>query len=212
MKRVSVLSIVSSLCLASAALASDSHHFDRGMESSLRAAIHDRHVHIHVRRGIVTVDGRVQTEADRVRIDEMIRHTPGVVAVKDDLHVVLPSPGAVVSVPTRVPVYATAAPVLVPSAPVVISPAPLLIPEYPRVSVQAWSGEDQSTAVRISRQLQGTGMPVTVIDNVTVNVQSGNVSLKGAVETEADHRALLSAVERAGGVRAIYDQLRVRSM
>jgi osmotically-inducible protein OsmY len=102
--------------------------------------------------------------------------------------------------------------VVVPSAPVVISPAPLLIPEYPRVSVQAWSGEDQSTAVRISRQLQGTGMPVTVIDNVTVNVQSGNVSLKGAVETEADHRALLSAVERAGGVRAIYDQLRVRSM
>ena len=212
MKRATVLSIVSSLCLASGAMASDSHDFDRGMESSLRAAIHDRHVHIHVRHGIVNVDGRVQTEADRFRIDEMIRHTPGVVAVKDDLHVVLPSPSAAVSVPVRVPVYATPAPVLVPSTPIVTSPAPLVIPEYPRISVQGWSGEDQSTAVRITRQLQLSGMPVNVIDNVTVAVQGGNVSLKGAVETEAGHRALLTAVERAGGVRAIYDQLRVLSM
>lgn len=212
MKRASILSIVSSLCLVSAGLASDSHDFDRGLESSLKAAIHDRHVSIHVNHGIANIDGRVQTEADRVRIDDLVRQTPGVVAVKDQLRVILPSSSSVSPVPVKIPIYTTPAPVLVNPAPVVASPAPLLIPEYPRVTVQAWSGDDQSAAVRITRQLQHEAVPVTVIDNVTVTVQSGNVSLKGAVENESDHQALLNAIERAGGVRAIYDQLRVHSM
>jgi len=66
--------------------------------------------------------------------------------------------------------------------------------------------------VRIARQLQVDGLPVTIEDNVTATVQGGIVSLSGAVETQADHQALLTAIERAGGVRAVHDQVHVRSM
>lgn len=212
MKSPIVFSIISSFCLASAAVASESHDFDKGMESSLRSAIHDRHVHIHVHRGVVGLDGHVQTEADRARIEALVRQTPGVVAVKDDLHVTLPSPAASGSVPVSIPIYASPPPVVVPSTTVVTSPAPLLLQEYPRLSIQPWSMDDQSTAVRIARRLQLNARPITIIDNVTITPQGGAVSLKGAVETAADHDALLTAVEQAGGVTAIYDQLRVRSM
>ena len=212
MKRKTTLATVAALCVAASALASASHDFDRGLESTLRAAIHDKHVHVHVHEGIVKVDGRVQTEADRARIESLVRQTPGVVAVKDELHVILPSPGAVTTVPITVPVYRVAPPVPVAPTTIVTKPPPLIVPEYPRLSIQPGSGEDQSIAVRIARQLQSNGLPVTIIDNVTATVQGGIVSLSGAVETQADHQDLLTAIQRAGGVRAIYDQIRVRSM
>jgi hypothetical protein len=212
MKSTTVLATISALCLASSAMASESHDLDRGLESSLRAAVHDRHVHVHVHNGIVDIDGRVQTEADRARIESLVRQTPGVVAVKDELHVILPSPGAAVSVPLAVPVYTAPAPVVVASTTIVSRPPPLIIPEYPRLTIQPGSGEDQSIAVRIARQLQVDGLPVSIVDNVTATVQGGIASVTGAVETQADHLALLTALERAGGVRAIYDQVRVRSM
>ena len=214
MKTTTTLIAVAVLCLARAGLASESHDYDRGLESSLRAAIHDRRVHIHVHRGIVDLDGRVRTEADRARIDSLIRQTPGVVAVKDDLHVILPDPGFAAAAPVAVPVYTTPAPVVVSPAPatIVTRPAPLLVPEYPRLTIQPASSEDQSIGVRIARQLQLTGLPLTIVDNVMVTIQGGIVSLTGAVETQADHQNLLSAIERSGGARAIYDQVRVRSM
>jgi len=193
-------------------MASETHDFDHGLESSLRAAIHDKHVHVHVHRGIVDLDGRVQTEADRARVEALVRQTPGVVAVKDDLHVSLPSPAASVAVPSSIPIYASPPPVIVAPGAVVTTPAPLLVPEYPRVTVQAWSDTDKPTAVRIARQLQLDAMPVSVVDNVSITVQGGDVSLKGAVDTQAGHQALLTAIERAGGVHAIYDQVRIRSM
>ncbi|HZR19694.1 MAG TPA: BON domain-containing protein [Verrucomicrobiae bacterium] len=208
MKTASLLCIVSTLLVTSAGWASESHDFDRGLESTLRATLNDRHVHVHVKRGIVTLNGRVPTEEDRRRIEFTVRHTDGVVAVKDDLRVTLPSPAAST---VAVPIYTTPAPIVVAPAPVLTAPAPLILPQYPRVTVQAWSGDDQPTGERIARQLQVDALPVTVIDNVTVTVQGGNVTLKGKVETQADRQALITAIQRAGGVRAIYDQLRVRA-
>ena len=116
------------------------------------------------------------------------------------------------TVPVTVPVHTAPAPVVVSSTTIVTKPPPLIIPEYPRLSIQPGSGEDESIAVRIARQLQVDGLPVTIEDNVTATVQGGIVSLSGAVVTQADHQALLTAIERAGGVRAVYDQVRVRSM
>jgi osmotically-inducible protein OsmY len=62
-----------------------------GLESTLRATLNERHVHIYVHEEIVTVGGEVRTEMDRERIDSLIRNTRGVLAVKDELKVTLPN-------------------------------------------------------------------------------------------------------------------------
>jgi hypothetical protein len=212
MKTVSLVCVVSTLLGGSLALASESHDFDRGLESSLRATLNDRHVHVHVKQGIVTLDGRVPTEADRRRIETVVRHTDGVVAVKDDLRTTLPSPAVIeTGTTTTIPIYTTPAPVIAPPATVVTTPSPLIVPKYPRVTVQAWSDDDQVGAERIARQLEMDALPLRVIDNVTITVAAGNATVKGKVDTDADHDSLIAALQRAGGVRAIYDQLRVRS-
>ena len=146
MKIASLASIVASLCLTSVCVASETHDIDQGLESSLRATLRDKHVHVHAHRGVVTLDGKVPTEADRARIEALVRQTAGVVAVKDELRVTLPSPGAVGGVATSVPVYVSPPPVITAPTTVVTSPAPLIVPEYPRISVQAWSPDDQPTA------------------------------------------------------------------
>ena len=216
MKTASLLFIASTLLSGSVALGSASHDFDKGLESTLRATLNDRHVHVHVKQGIVSLDGRVPTETDRERVEAIVRRTDGVVAVKDNLQVTLPSPASVpvarvAPVTTvTVPVYTTAAPVIIAPSGALSSPAPLVLPDYPRVTVQAWSVGDEPAAERIAHELQRGGRPLTVIDNVNVTVQGGVVSLKGKVDTEADRQALLAATQRAGGIRAIYDQLRTR--
>lgn len=90
MKTALVLTLASSLLLPGVSTASDTHDADRGLESNLRRELNDKHVHVHVHEGIVTVDGKVPTDADRERVESIVRNTPGVVALKDELKVTLP--------------------------------------------------------------------------------------------------------------------------
>jgi len=214
MKTASLLTVVSSLLFASACLADDTHELDRGLEGTLRATINERHVQIHVHKGIVTLDGRVPTEAERDKIDSLVRSTPGVVAVKDQLHVSLPSPGVIGGTTTvirsTIPVYTAPLPEVAPSVTIVNPPAPVIIPEYPKIKVQAWSNDDEPTAHRIARQLQADAVPATGLENVTITVRNGNVSLKGLVESHQDRDDLIASLQRAGGFDAIYDQLQIK--
>lgn len=209
MKITCALTLASSLLLAHVGIADDTHEADRGLEGSLRAAINERHVHIHVHQGIVTLDGKVPTEADRERIEALVRNTGGVVAVKDKLNVTLPTPGAYGANPSRVPVYATPPPVVAPPATVVSPPAPVLIPDYPKLRVLAFTSGDEPIANRIARQLRTDALPAAGIENVTISVNHAAVSLKGVVTTQQERDALIAAIQRAGGVAAIYDQTQV---
>ena len=85
MKTTSLALIVASALCASLSSASDTHDADHALESGLRATLNEKHVHIHVHKGIVTLEGRVPTEADRQRLETMVRNTPGVVAVNPQL-------------------------------------------------------------------------------------------------------------------------------
>ena len=217
MKTALVFTVVSSLLLPAGLLADETHDADRGLESMLRSEITDRHVHIHVHHGIVTVDGHVRTDVDRQRIDALVRNTTGVVALKDELKVDLPSPGTygaapagVAIAPGSVPVYTGPLPDLVPAAPVVTSPAPVIIPEFPKIKVQAWSPQDVPMAHRIAEQLRADAVPTTGVENVRIVVRDGNVSLKGDLDTHRDRDALISSVQRVTGVTAIYDQLQIK--
>jgi osmotically-inducible protein OsmY len=212
-KTAYTLIVISSLFLANVGSASERHEADKAIETNLRATLDQRHVHVHVHEGIVTLEGHVRTETDRQSIESLVRSTPGVAAVKDKLNVALPSPGDVVAAPTyrtTIPVYVTPPPAqVITPAPVVTLPAPVVIPEYPKLKVQAYTGEDQAMAERIARQLAIDGVPTEGIGQVVITVHLGVVSLKGDVESHEDHDALIAAVQHAGGMKAIYDQLQI---
>lgn len=212
MKIAPLLTVASSLLFASVCAASDSHEADRGVEGSLRAALPDKHVHVHVHHGIVTLDGQVRTSQERDQIEAIVRNTSGVVALKDDLKITSPSPGTSPEFPAGVPVvpvYTRPAPEVIPTTPVVTAPAPVIIPEYPKVKIQAWTIDDEPVANRIASQLRTDGVAANALDNVRIMVRDGNVSLDGTVATQATHDALVASLQRAGGANAIYDQLRV---
>jgi hypothetical protein len=217
-----VITMASSLLLPRIVVASDTGDADHGLESTIRTELPDKHVHVHVHEGIVTLDGKVPTETDRQRIESVVRTTPGVVALKDELKVTLPSPGVYGVAPT-VPVYMEPLPAVVPSAPVVTpapvvtQPAPVVtqppavvIPDYPRLRVQPWSIQDQPLADRIAQQLRADAVPTTGIRDVTIVARDRNVSLQGAVDSHADRDALIASLRNTTGINAIYDQLHIR--
>lgn len=205
MKILGMFTIASFLLFATVC-AADNHEADKGLEGSLRAVLNERHVHVNVHDGIVTLDGKVPTEADRQRIDSLVRDTAGVVAVKDNLKVTLPSPGVLGAQPSTVPVYATPPPVVATPAPVVTVPTPVIIPQYPKLKVQPWSSDDVLAAKRIARQLQEDDVPSAGLENVTIMVRDGTVSLQGTAGSTA-HDAIIASIQHVSGLTAIYDQL-----
>ena len=157
----------------------------------------------------MTLEGKVPTEADRQRLETTVRNTAGVVAVKDELKVTLPSPGSY-GAPPSVPVFTAPPPEVTSSAPVITTPAPVVIPDYPKLKIQAWTVDDQPAANRIARQLRADAVPASGFDNVTIKVRNGIASLKGSVDSQAEHDAIIAAVQRAGSITAIYDELLIR--
>jgi len=137
--------------------------------------------------------------------------------VKDKLHVTVPTPGTYGANPAlipatpgsvQVPVYSTPPPEAVP--PVVTTPAPVVIPDYPKLKVQASTSEDQTAANAIARQLRVNAVPTAGLENVTIGVRNGIVLLNGVVPSREQRDAIIAAIQQAGGVSSIYDQLQVR--
>jgi len=193
---------------------------DDALEKNLKLAVNQRHVDIDVEKGVVTLGGEVRSEADRQAIDDIVRKTPGVAAVKNNLKVKLATPGTAAttspSLRPSVPVYATAPPEVTTSvpvtapAPVVRTPAPVVVPDYPKLKVQAWAEQDVTMANTIARQLRAEAMPATGFENVTINVRNGTASLQGTV-TQQGHDMLIAAIQKTGGdLTAIYDQLQIK--
>src|SRR5882724_2826313 len=106
MKIPSIIAIVSSLLVANIGVGSELHDADRALETNLRQALNQRHVHLDVHDGIVTIEGEVRTEQDRQTIDSLVRKTPGVAAVKDKVKVKFATSGTSTyppSIPPSVP-------------------------------------------------------------------------------------------------------------
>lgn len=214
MKMTPVLTIASTFLAATLCSAGPGHEADEGLEKTLRANVNERHVHIEVHHGIVKLEGKVASDAERERVEAIVRGTPGVVGVKDELRVGNPSPlGGAPVVPrerSSIPVYATPPPEVAPPAVVVTPPAPVIMPEYPKLKVQAATPDDLDTANRIARQMQADSVPAAGFDNVTIKVRNGVVSMRGFVTSREERDAIIASIQQAGGVSAIYDELRVR--
>jgi len=144
MKIQGILAIVTSALFAISVRADEG---DKALESSLRNSVkhelNQKDVHVDVDKGVVKLEGKVRTEADRRNIDDLVRSTPGVVAVKNKIEVKLASPanptyppsipsGAPATTTTRVtviPIYTTPPPKVVAPAPVVTLPPPVIVPD-----------------------------------------------------------------------------------
>lgn len=222
MKFIVPLVALTTSCLV-LSCASESHEADEGVKGTLHSAITDRDVHVQVDHGVVTLEGKVNTEADRDRIDDLARRTAGVVAVKDNLEVKLPSPGDYGAIPGATPLQAVPPVAVVPQPPTVVTapvqavpvpvdPAPpiVLVPHTPTVQIQPVTTTDQITAQRIAQQIDQDAVPINDPDHVIITVNSGNAFVKGAVDGKSEHDELLASVQRAGGLNTIYDQLVVK--
>jgi osmotically-inducible protein OsmY len=212
MKFQSIIAVSAALFIAHVAVADDA---DRALKTNLRHAINQRHVDIDVDKGVVNVDGEVPTDQDRQTIDSVIRSTPGVTAIKNNLKVKFPSPVTAAvyqrSLRTRaaVPVYTTPSPEETTPAGVAVTPVPVIVPDYPKLRVQAWTEKDRPTANQVARQLRAEALPGSNLDNVIITVRNGSATLQGTVASQT-HDALIATIQNGGAVTAIYDQLQVK--
>jgi hypothetical protein len=173
MKLASLLTIIVSLSVGTLYADNDRQESDRGVEGTLRSTISDRHVHIHVHHGVVTLDGKVRTEADRQRIEQIVRDTAGVVAVKDKLKVTLPTTGEFGPTPAQVPVQpGTERVVPQPSTTVTVpAPAAVTVPPPAAVTVPAPAVTVPAPSVTVPAPALAVPAPVVVPENPKLKVQ-----------------------------------------
>jgi osmotically-inducible protein OsmY len=55
--------------------------------------------------------------------------------------------------------------------------------------------------------MRADAVPTAGFDNVVVIARNGTVSVKGSVDSQSEHDAIIAAIQRAGGISSIYDQL-----
>ncbi|SPE60770.1 exported hypothetical protein [Verrucomicrobia bacterium] len=217
MKITRILGLSCAVLLAAGCATSDRRAADRALEANLRAELNGYgdlagaapHVRFYADDGTVTVRGPIPDERDREMLLTMVRNTPGVVAVNDQLQ--LPYPPTGVSSP--VPVYQGTVPVPAYSAPVVrVAPgtvaAGTVISPSPRVL--ATTTPDQACGQRILDQLSSQSVPPDWLQNVTITVNEGNAYLQGTVDNQQQRDAIISAVRHTAGVRTVYDELVLR--
>ena len=224
MRKASMIAIAATLLMA-AGCATDSAErraaLDRSLESSLRTELRRYgdlaatapDVRFDADSGTVTITGTVPTEKDRDMITSLVRNTVGVDTVNDRLRV-MTATGP--NTPARV--YTQPAPVTVRPAPVYIMPPPnspaapvVVVPSsYPELRLHSSTTLDQPIARAIAEQLATDGVSERALRGVTVSVSGAKAYVHGTVNSAATRQDIISAVSRAPGVTAVYDQLAVR--
>jgi len=150
-------------------------------------------VHFSVANGVVTVTGQAQSPAAQQQLEALVKSTPGVVAVLNQLNnAASPTAGTVTTTGNS---GTTTAP---------------LNSGGPSVA-GAMSPADQILLLRVRQsvvpQIQVAGQPVPV--NFTV--QQGVVTVNGSVASLAQKRQIAALVQQVPGVSQVSDQIRVGS-
>jgi osmotically-inducible protein OsmY len=182
---------------------------DRDLEDNIRSQI-SRYgdlatttpdVHVYCQNGTVTLSGTVPSTRERDMIESLVRNQSGVVAVNDQLQVGYPPTGAVTG-PARV----------YPAPPnVVVTPGPAIVYSgNVNLTVQATTAADRSLGQRIVDRLRADRSIEPLPSIINASIADGRVYLRGTVDTEAQHLAIVSLVQHTFGVTAVYDQLAVR--
>ncbi len=162
--------------------------------------------------GTVTLRGSVPTEREKQMILALVRTTPGVVSVNDQLTVA----GAGASSPTgssSTRVYSSssdqnnspASGSTTGSATTINTPA---TGDMFSLHVQGLNDTDRQVAQRIIDGLRSDSSLSQLVPKVNIDVSNGQVTLRGNVQNEQQRQTIASAVQRATGT-AINDQLQI---
>ena len=177
---------------------------DHALETSLRAELNrygdlghaNPDVQVYASNGTVTLRGPVRNDRDRQMIDTLVRNTPGVANVNDQLQPMYPPTG-----PVTPPPYSSSAPVYPP--PVVSTPG-----WTPRV--EAGTAGDEPLVERIREELRVEAVPPDALQNVTIQANHGAAYVRGSVATQQERQAIDTALQHVPGVTAVYDQLQLQ--
>jgi osmotically-inducible protein OsmY len=77
------------------------------------------------------------------------------------------------------------------------------------VNVQGTTQADRTLAQQISQELRSDASLASAISQVSISVNEGRVTLRGAVKNDVQKKEIESAIQRATGVSSIDNQLRV---
>jgi osmotically-inducible protein OsmY len=184
---------------------------DRELEANLRSQVNrygdlattTPDLHISCSSGTVTLTGNVPSQRERDMIDSLVRDQSGVVSVNDQLQVgYTPSPTGVVSGVPRV--YTTPPDYVGGSSPAIIYSGNL------NVTVQATTLGDRNLGQRLVDRLRSDATLSPLSTAINLSISAGQVYIRGTVDTEQQHIAIVSIVQHTYGVKAVYDQLVVR--
>ncbi|HSU54504.1 MAG TPA: BON domain-containing protein [Candidatus Dormibacteraeota bacterium] len=162
-----------------------------------------QNVRINCQNGQATLSGSVPTRQERDMIDTVVRNTPGILSVNDQMQITGGgyATGATGSYEPSSRVYSTTEPSQ--------AAVQATTGEMFSLHVQGLTPGDRNLAQRIIEGLQTDTTLATVIPRVNINVAQGQVSLRGNVQSEEQRRIIENAVRHAAGVPVVEDQLRV---
>jgi len=168
---------------------------------------------VSARNGVVTLSGSVPYEQDRANIENAVRNTPGVTRVIDQIQIVAPTVGSVQ--PTApAPAYSEQrtytsqqptgrydqdARIYASNSGDVFS-----------LHVQGLNEPDRAVAQRILEGLRTDSVLPSLLPVVNIDVNNGRVVLRGMVQSDAQRRTIVAAVQRAAGVGNVYDELQIQ--
>src|SRR5262249_27995649 len=153
---------------------------------------------IEAQNGVVTLSGVVPSPQDRELIGAVIRNTPGVVSVTDQLQTSSTATGS------NSRVYSGAQPGTVSHS--IGSGA---AGEIFNLNVQGLTPADRTLAQRLINGLEADTTLPNLLPKVNVNITDGRVILSGTAQNEQQRRFIEDAVRRAAGVSAVENQLQI---
>jgi osmotically-inducible protein OsmY len=156
---------------------------------------------IEAQNGVVTLSGNVPSQQDRELIGAVIRNTPGVVSLTDQLQTSSTATGS------NSRVYSGTQPSLQTTANRSFGSS--VAGEIFSLNVQDLQQADRTLAQRIVNGLEADSAVPNLLPKVKINIGDGRVMLSGTVQNEQQRRLIEDAVRRAAGVSGVEDQLQV---
>jgi len=149
---------------------------------------------IEAQNGVVTLSGVVPSAQDRQLIGDVIRNTPGVISLTDQLQTSSTATGSnsrVYSATANRPLGSGAA------------------GEIFTLNVQGLTPADRALAQRLISGLEADTAVPNLLPKVNINVVENRVILSGTVQNEQQRRFIEDAVRRAAGLSTVEDQLQI---
>lgn len=196
---------------------------DEQLVSAVRAALSQDptlrsvapEIQVTANNGMITLNGSVPNPELRSSLLSLVRNTPGVTGVTDQLFMPSTAPAAPVYYPppqvTPGPAVGGASTVEQTSQSKALTGGSAISGQIFSMQVDSLTDTDRNLAQRILQGLQTDTALAQMLPHVVINVSQGRVLLQGTVQSEAQRQTIGDAVRRATGGENVQNQLQVRA-